>query len=379
MPLRKPRPPIPGEEHLTRRTGSSAWVIDITIGGKRVRKTAGTTDKAAAARAALLAHAALHEEMVLGVVPERHMTVAEAFDRFDREKGQQTGYGRTAQFRHLATLRPLLGAGTRLADIDTAMVNDAAQQLRARPVAGPTINRYLASLAAVLDRAGGVWGVPCGRWDRSLTREAESKGREVFLEVAQARALVAAVVPHARPILLLALATGLRRANVHGLLWSEVSLDLSEIRTTVKGDKPHAVPLPDGIVDMLIRLQPDPEARTGHVFTFGNPFIGCRCPTCRQPARRGEPIEDTRRAFATAARTAGLTDMPAGRLRFHDLRHSLASYLLAQTGDLQLVRDQLGHASIRTTQRYAHVLPGRREAAIAGATAGLLTNEGNTP
>ena len=48
---------------------------------------------------------------------------------------------------------------------------------------------------------------------------------------------------------------------------------------------------------------------------------------------------------------AGITD-----LRFHDLRHDFATKLLRTTGNLRLVQKALGHASIKTTERYAHVL-----------------------
>ena len=56
-----------------------------------------------------------------------------------------------------------------------------------------------------------------------------------------------------------------------------------------------------------------------------------------------------------ACEAAGLTDLP----RFHDLRHSHASWLLAGGADLQVVKERLGHASIMTTQRYLHTLPTR--------------------
>ena len=57
---------------------------------------------------------------------------------------------------------------------------------------------------------------------------------------------------------------------------------------------------------------------------------------------------------------AGLPELP----RFHDLRHSHASWLLAGGADLQVVKERLGHASIVTTQRYLHTLPDADETAV---------------
>jgi integrase len=61
-----------------------------------------------------------------------------------------------------------------------------------------------------------------------------------------------------------------------------------------------------------------------------------------------------------ACEAAELADLP----RFHDLRHSHASWLLAGGADLQVVKERLGHTSIMTTQRYLHTLPDADESAI---------------
>jgi site-specific recombinase XerD len=67
-----------------------------------------------------------------------------------------------------------------------------------------------------------------------------------------------------------------------------------------------------------------------------------------------------RQVWRPACETAGLQALP----RFHDLRHSNASWLLAGGADLQVVKERLDHASIMTTQRYLHTLPEADETAI---------------
>jgi integrase len=67
-----------------------------------------------------------------------------------------------------------------------------------------------------------------------------------------------------------------------------------------------------------------------------------------------------RMVWRPSCEAAGLPDLP----RFHDLRHSHASWLLAGGGDLQVVKERLGHASIMTTQRYLHTLPDADETAV---------------
>jgi site-specific recombinase XerD len=52
------------------------------------------------------------------------------------------------------------------------------------------------------------------------------------------------------------------------------------------------------------------------------------------------------------------------RVRFHDLRHAHASWLIAGGADLAVVKERLGHSDISTTQRYLHVLPDSDDTAL---------------
>ena len=384
--------PIPGEEYLVRRPGSDDWHIDITIQGRRLRRSGGTADKALAAAAADQAHKALYREVVLGEKPARHLTLNDAFTQFYVEVAKGTAYGENAQKHQMQTMIEVLGPNLRLAELDDGAVNDLVQALRAREIvpwnapkdapsrvdprtlSPATINRHLTTLSAVCRRARETWKVEVGEWKLSGAKLKEPEGREVFLEHAEARAFYDAIVAHAQPIVLLDLMTGLRKANVHDLVWEQVSLDMARIVLLVKGGKPHAVPLPAAAVALLARLQPDPDQRTGPVFTFGNPRWPCVCAACKTRGKLGMAIGSIKRAFATAARAIGRPE-----LRFHDLRHSFASWFLAESGDMRALQKQLAHSDINTTARYAHLLHGRAEAIVEGATAGLLappTTEG---
>ena len=292
--------------------------------------------------------------------------------------------GEVSRGQHKYNMKVLLkafGRGTLLSQLDDARVNGAVQWLRTRPatkgrpakLSPATVNRYLTTLHVVCRRARELWGVQVGAWNKARHMQEEPDGREVFLEQDQARALVAAAVGHLRPILLLDLMTGLRRDNVVQLTWEQVSLDLARIVLVQKGGRRHAVALPPAAVQLLDGLQPDPLGRKGPAFRFGNPNVPCACPRCAHKQQRyaGQPIRSIKRAFATAAKAAGLDALPSGRMRFHDLRHTFASWLLAACGDLRIVQDALGHRVLTTTARYAHLMPGRKEAAIAAATAHL--------
>lgn len=372
--------PIAGEEYLTRRPGSEHWQIAFTIGGHRLRESSGTADKVAAAALAMKRYDEVWREVKLGEKPKLEMTLNDAFVQFWQEKASKTSHGQTGQRYHMKVLLQALGRNTLLSALDDRAINAGVQAMQSRKatqgrpeaLSGATVNRYLATLRLVCKRAKDVWKAEVGDWSYGEHRQEEAKHREVFLTHEQARALVDAAVPHLKPILMLALATGMRKENVVRLRWEDVSLDLARALVVQKGERRLAVDLPDLAVRMLAALQPEPEKRRGPVFWFGNPAAACDCTRCADARHFGKPIQDVKRSFATAAEAAGVREHEAGRLRFHDLRHSHASWLLAATGDLMLTSKRLGHANVATTQRYAHLLPGRMERAIEGAVSGLL-------
>lgn len=380
MAAKRKAQPIAGEEYLTRRPGSEHWQIAFTIGGHRLRESSGTADKVAAAALAAKRYDEVWREVKLGEKPKLEMTLNDAFVQFWQEKASKTAHGQTGQRYHMKVLLQALGRNTLLSALDDRAINAGVQAMQSRKatqgrpeaLSGATVNRYLATLRLVCKRAKDVWKAEVGDWSYGEHRQEEAKHREVFLTHEQARALVDAAAPHLKPILMLALATGMRKENVVRLRWEDVSLDLARAMVVQKGERRLAVDLPELAVRMLAALQPEPEKRRGTVFWFGNPAVACDCTRCADARHFGKPIQDVKRSFATAAVAAGVREHEAGRLRFHDLRHSHASWLLAATGDLLLTSKRLGHANVATTQRYAHLLPGRMERAIEGAVSGLL-------
>jgi len=137
--------------------------------------------------------------------------------------------------------------------------------------------------------------------------------------------------------------------------------------------------------DMLGRTEPNAVGRRyRHGTKTGYSLGRCRCDYCRdayaryRAERRAAGKDDPRKGrwlatdghipaswFRTsvwlpALKAAGL-EIP---VRVHDLRHAHASWLLAGGADLQVVKQRLGHGSLRTTERYLHTLPDADETAL---------------
>jgi integrase len=70
-------------------------------------------------------------------------------------------------------------------------------------------------------------------------------------------------------------------------------------------------------------------------------------------AQEGQPIADMKKSWKAALKAAGISRP----FRFHDLRHSCASQLVMSGASLMAVKEILGHESLKTTMRYAHLSP----------------------
>jgi integrase len=192
-----------------------------------------------------------------------------------------------------------------------------------------TVNRYLALIRCLLRMARDEW-----QWIvafpkiRLLGGEVE---RDRWLTRDEASRLIAVCPSHLSAMVRFALATGCRAREISGLEWSRVDL---ERRTAwldqTKNGTPRGVPLNDGAVAVL------EEQRGKHpqyCFTY-----------------RGEPIrwELTNSAWHTALRKAGIKDF-----RFHDLRHTWASWHRQAGTSTDELKDLGGWKSRVMVDRYA--------------------------
>jgi len=147
--------------------------------------------------------------------------------------------------------------------------------------------------------------------------------------------------PLLRDAIELAVHTGLRRGNLLELRWDWVDWLNRVVRVPrSKSGKPHAVPLGATAYAILQGLWTD-RGDSPFVFAHAN------------GKRAGQGARALRRGFDTAAENAGLED-----IRWHDLRHTFASWLVMRGASLRAVSELLGHQTMQMTMRYAHLSPG---------------------
>lgn len=173
------------------------------------------------------------------------------------------------------------------------------------------------------------------------------------LDAAQVRRLLASASADARTPLLCAVTTGMRRGELLGLKWGDVDWSGRRIwvRRSVGPDGRFQQPKTRGSV-RAIALTPT-LISTLRLHRMASSFKGED--DLIFPSESGTPLDGrnmVRRYFEPALRKAGLP-----RIRFHDLRHTFASLLIAQGEHPKLIAEQLGHASIQITlDRYGHLM-----------------------
>jgi integrase len=330
--------------------GTGAWWFSFSHRGKSVRKTTGTEDKQAAQEYADRYRGALWRVARLDERPEVMWDVA-ASDWLDANQGLRALSDRKD---HLRWAQPYL-TGMPLTAIDRPLLIELRKKKASDGVSGATVNRYLASISAVLGHAverGWLTAKPL------VPKLPEAKKRIKWATQAQATKLVAALPQHLGAMAAFSLATGLRRSNVTHLEWSEVNLvrKIAWVHPDkAKGGRPLAVPLNEEALKLL-------RGQRGQHKQWVFPY-------------RGKPI--TRQGdngWRDACKAAGLKDF-----RWHDLRHTWASWHVQNGTPLAVLQELGGWRSPSMVQRYAHLGPSHLAAYAANAGVKHVQNRVHEP
>lgn len=202
-----------------------------------------------------------------------------------------------------------------------------------------TINRYLCLLSAVCTRAKNYW--ECNTPDFKILsfRQKEKKENiKYFKDWNEIQTILDYSPEHLRPIILTALYTGLRRGRILSLTWDQIDWDNNQIIYMGKDGQPHSVPMVKPLRAELEKLPRDKM----YVFTYA-----------------GHKITDISHSWRAAFNKSGLPYRS-----FHTLRHTTATWLLRQTGNLRVVQNVLGHHAITTTTKYAHLVNNESQNAL---------------
>jgi integrase len=271
-------------------------------------------------------------------------TLADAIDRYLKEDVNELADSADRR-RQLNWWKDQLGDISLLHlcnDLD--LLHDAKRKLETDKLkkgttrAPPTVKRYLAALSRLFSCAVD--------WDwcdtnpvRRIRKPKESPGRNRYLSDDERQALLKATVksddPYLHTLVLIALCTGGRAGEIQGLTWPDVSLQRKTVTFRhTKNRQVRTVPVTDQVVDRFRELSRIRRIDSELVF----------------PRYDGVRPKSFRAAWDKAVAEARLKDF-----RFHDLRHTAASYLAMSGASPSELAAILGHKTLAMVARYSHV------------------------
>jgi integrase len=210
-----------------------------------------------------------------------------------------------------------------------------------RPPAKATINRELALLKHLFTKAI-EWGLVSSDPTKKVKLFPEKPNKLRVLSNDEFQKLHDAASDFLKPILVIAVNTGMRRNEILNLTWDDIDLVRRHIYIgDSKNNERRIIPINETLFRTLKALKKSSQNK----YLFAN--------------RNGGAVKSVKKAFWGALRRSGIA-----HCRLHDLRHTFASNLVMAGVDIVTVQELMGHKDISMTKRYSHPTPQHKKQAV---------------
>ena len=314
------------------------WCIDFSFHGQRIREMIGPSRKGAG-KVIAKRKAEIAENKFLDKRKEPEPIKFYDFAKEYLQWGKANKKPSTYE-RELSTMRRLNNEfeSSIFQGITTWQI-EKWKSRRKEEVKPATVNRELSLLKHMFTK-----GIEWGRVKDNPTKKVRLLKGEVkrvrFLMPEEISILLSNCADHLKPIVTVALHTGMRKGELLGLKWEQVNLEQGIITLTdTKNNERRDVPMNETVKAELKGI----ERKGPQIFCNGD----------------GQTFGNVRRSFETALKKSGIEDF-----RFHDLRHTFASNLVMEGIDIMTVKELMGHKDLTMTLRYSHLAPNYKSKAI---------------
>lgn len=351
------------------KEGTTSYRVKIRIKGNP-HETATFTRLTDARRWVQTTEAAIQEGRHFKTSEAKRRTMSEMIDRYIERVLPLKPKSERDQKRQLLWWKRELGAYT-LADVTPTRLADARDKLLSTPVgkakkkrSPATVVRYMSALSHAYSVCVNEWGWLEDSPMRKVRKPTEERGRVRFLSDEERKILLDAARSHNSPVIypvvVLALSTGMRQGEIMNLRWQDINLESGTItlHETKNGER-RVAPLVGHAYDMIHDLSKVRRIDTDLLF-----------PATRPTLTKGKPIYAPiyiRKIWREVIKDAGIEDF-----RFHDLRHSAASYLAMNGATLREIADVLGHKTLQMVQRYSHLSEAHTRQVVASMNAKIF-------
>jgi integrase len=348
-----------------RADGSVSFHVQVRVKG-HPPQTASFDRKTDAKRWGEQTESAIRQRRYFSVFEAQRHTTSDAIDRFVRDVLPNCPKQRRDLVSHLDWWKSEVGAHL-LSELTPSVLSAARDKLsngttvRKKKRAPATVLRTMASMSAVLKVAERDWGWIESSPMAKISKPIADRGRVRFLSVFERTELLRACTELAHPylhtIVVIALSTGMRLGEIMGLRWELVDIRDSmaighaQLLDTKNGER-RGVPIA-GSALAAVRTLASKEGKS-----HGLLFPSLRLQT-KSKGEAEKPM-DIRRPWEEAVARAKIKDF-----RFHDLRHSAASYLAMNGATAPEIAAVLGHKTLAMVKRYAHLSESHTASVVA--------------
>ena len=259
------------------------------------------------------------------------------FDDFVEERGRFIGKRTMVNYQSMWKTKLSKLANKRLSDI----TSDDLKLLHRK--ISETSGNYTGNHCIVLVRTIYNYAIKEERFDgRNPANAVKLNKREPrvrYMEHAELKRFFEALETYdnetSRDAILMLLYTGVRKSNVFEMKWADIDMEAKVWKIPqTKTDKNVTIALVEPAMEILKHRKEQAEIE----WVFNSPY-----------SKSGHIVE-LKRAFSTILKKANITN-----LRIHDLRHTLATYLIANGADAFMVKRALTHKSLQSTQVYVNL------------------------
>ncbi|MGB5197349.1 MAG: site-specific integrase, partial [Candidatus Deferrimicrobium sp.] len=313
------------------KRGNVWWLAYADATGRLIRETSETGDYKAAKKKLDKARGEVAEGKRVQRAEVRNVAFAEAMKEYLKWAKPQRGYDNKFYMgRPEGELVKRFG-NIPLRRFNVSMLEAYQQELLAEGKAAATVNRKMALLKHLFHKASD-WGWTDDetlRIVRKVKMLREPAGRLRYLTPEEVRRLLAECkTSRLRAVVTVALNTGMRRGEILSLTWGNVDLRNGYILVgQSKNGERREVPINGAVRDVLSGFV---RPLDGAAYVFAD--------------AKGKAVKEVRHSFERACLRAGIRGF-----RFHDLRHSAASFMAMAGVDLMAIKQVLGHKTIAMT------------------------------
>jgi integrase len=288
-------------------------------------------------------------------------SVSDLCARFEAEHLPRLRVSTAAEYRSMISkyIAPFFGSSMKVSEVSFSDIDRLHRKITA--AGAPYRANRVASVINKMFALASRWQMRDDNPAKGIERNREAK-RKRYLSGDELARLLAAMVAHpdceAVDIVRLLLGTGARRSEVLMARWSDLDLGTgiwTKLAENVKQGADHVVPLSAPARQLLSEIRTRQQKASPHQPLPKFVFAG---------AGSKAHIRAIERAWRQLCRAAGITG-----LRIHDLRHSFASQLVSSGHSLELIGALLGHSSVKTTHRYAHLYDDPQRKAVESVAA----------